>query len=85
MTNSSAQASLTTSAVLQERLLSAATTAVTYCLTYIGFLSPYVIAVLSLVGPAWIALAAGAGIAAVTTAWLAAQRLTAAGGPPATA
>ena len=65
--------------------LMAATTAVTYCLTYIGFLSPYVIAVLSLVGPAWIALAAGAGIAAVTTAWLAAQRLTAAGGPPATA
>lgn len=54
--------------------LLAATTAVTYCLTYIGFLSPYVIAVLTLVGSAWLALAAGAGIAAVTTAWMAAQR-----------
>ena len=54
--------------------LLAATTAVTYCLTYIGFLSPYVIAVLTLVGPAWLALAAGAGIALVTTAWLAGQR-----------
>lgn len=54
--------------------LLAATTAVTYCLTYIGFLSPYVIAVLSIVGPAWLVLAAGAGIALVTTAWVAAQR-----------
>lgn len=54
--------------------LLAATTAVTYCLTYIGFLSPYIIAVLSLAGPAWLALAAGAGIALVTTAWLAGQR-----------
>lgn len=54
--------------------LMAATTAVTYCLTYIGFLSPWVIAVLSLVGPPWLALAAGAGIALVTTVWVAAQR-----------
>lgn len=54
--------------------LMAATTAVTYCLTYIGFLSPYVVAVLSLVGPSWLVLAAGAGIALVTTAWVAAQR-----------
>lgn len=48
--------------------LLAATTAVTYCLTYIGFLSPYVIAVLAGVGPVWLVLAAGAGIAAVTVA-----------------
>ncbi len=54
--------------------LMAATTAVTYCLTYIGFLSPWVIAVLSLVDPPWLALAAGAGIALVTTVWVAAQR-----------
>lgn len=54
--------------------LLAATTAVTYCLTYIGFLSPYVVAVLSAVGPVWLVLVTGAGIALVTTAWMAAQR-----------
>lgn len=56
--------------------LLAATTAVTYCLTYIGFLSPYIIAVLTTIGPAWLALAAGAGIAAVTVAWVATTRGT---------
>ena len=55
----------------------AATTAVTYCLTYIGFLAPYVIAVLSAVGPTWVVLAGGAGVAGVTTAWLLAQPWTA--------
>lgn len=62
----------------------AATTAVTYCLTYVGFLSPYLVALLNAVGPSWLVLAAGAGIAAVTTAWLVAQPRAAAG-PAATA
>lgn len=48
--------------------------AVVYCLTYIGFLAPYVVAVLALVGPTWLVLAIGSAVAAATAAWLMTQR-----------
>ncbi|MDO5533164.1 MAG: MFS transporter [Propionibacteriaceae bacterium] len=50
--------------------LMAPATAVVYCLTYIGFLVPFAIAVVATVAPTWAVLAAGAGVALVTTVWL---------------
>ena len=50
--------------------LMAPTTAVVYSLTYIGFLAPYAVSTASLFVPAWTFLAAGVGIAVLTTAWL---------------
>lgn len=50
--------------------LMAPTTAVVYCLSYIGFLAPFVVSVASLVMPAWLFLAAGVGVALLTLAWL---------------
>lgn len=50
--------------------LMAPTTAVVYSLTYIGFLAPYAVSTASLFIPAWTFLAAGVGIAVLTTAWL---------------
>lgn len=50
--------------------LMAPTTAVVYCLTYIGFLAPWVVSVLTLVMPAWAVLAFGSLEALVTVAWL---------------
>lgn len=50
--------------------LMAPTTAVVYSLTYIGFLAPYVVSSASLFIPTWMFLAAGAGVAVLTLAWL---------------
>ncbi|MHA6513350.1 MFS transporter [Tessaracoccus sp. Z1128] len=50
--------------------LIAPTTAVAYSLTYIGFLAPYAVSTASMFIPAWTFLAAGVGIAILTTAWL---------------
>lgn len=50
--------------------LMAATTAVVYTLTYIGFLAPYWVSMLSLVVPTWTALAVGALVAIATANWL---------------
>ena len=50
--------------------LMAPTTAVVYSLTYIGFLAPYFVSLMSLVIPAWTVLAAGVGIALITLLWL---------------
>lgn len=49
-------------------------TAIVYCLAYVGFVAPWVVAALSLVLPPWIALFAGAVEALLTTAWLIANR-----------
>lgn len=53
--------------------LMAAMTAVTYCLTYVGFLAPWVVSLLALLVPVWVVLLVGAAVAALTTGWLAAQ------------
>ncbi|MFT3875409.1 MAG: MFS transporter [Propioniciclava sp.] len=45
-------------------------TAIVYCLAYIGFTAPWVVALLALVVPAWVALLVGAVVAVATTAWL---------------
>lgn len=50
--------------------LMAATTAVVYTLTYIGFLAPYWVSMLSLVVPTWTVLAVGALVAIATANWL---------------
>ncbi|MFP5416685.1 MAG: MFS transporter [Actinomycetes bacterium] len=50
--------------------LMAATTAVVYCLAYIGFLAPWVVSVLTLLVPAYAVLAFGAVVALATVAWL---------------
>jgi MFS family permease len=50
--------------------LMAATTAVVYSLTYIGFLAPYAVSTASLFVPTWTFLAAGVGVAVLTLAWL---------------
>ncbi len=50
--------------------LMAPVTAVVYCLTYIGFLAPWVVSMLMLVIPAWTVLAFGAIEALFTVAWL---------------
>jgi len=50
--------------------LMAPTTAIVYCLTYVGFLAPYWVSVLSLVLPVWTVLAFGVLEALVTVAWL---------------
>lgn len=50
--------------------LMAATTAVVYCLTYIGFLAPYWVSMLSLFVPAWSVLAVGVLVALATANWL---------------
>lgn len=79
--------SMTTVELNTPQHLMAPATAVVYCMTYIGFTAPFFVAVLATVGPTWLVLAAGAGIALVTAAWLAAVSragVTAAAGPPAT-
>ncbi len=50
--------------------LMASTTAVVYCLTYIGFLAPYWVSMLSLVVPVWVVLAVGVLVAFATANWL---------------
>lgn len=50
--------------------LMAPTTAIVYVLTYIGFLAPYWVSVLSLVIPVWTVLAFGVVEALLTVAWL---------------
>lgn len=50
--------------------LMAPTAAIVYGLTYIGFLAPYAVSTASLFVPAWTFLAAGVGVAVLTTAWL---------------
>lgn len=50
--------------------LLAVMTAVTYCLAYIGFVAPWIVAALALVVPPWVALLVGAAEAVATTVWL---------------
>lgn len=50
--------------------LMASTTAVVYCLTYIGFLAPYWVSMLSLFIPVWVVLAVGVLVAFATANWL---------------
>ena len=50
--------------------LMAPTSAIVYALTYIGFTAPYWVSLWSLIVPGWTVLAAGAGVALATLAWL---------------